>query len=164
LNNPDFDQQIAEVAKKAGAWLVENDNQLVTVESCTGGGIATAITDVAGSSLWFERGFVTYSNLAKQQLVNVPAVLIEQHGAVSEQVAAAMAAGGLNNSNATISLSVTGIAGPDGGSEEKPVGTVCFAKAQKNKVTTFTHHFTGDRQAVRKASIIYALELLVSER
>lgn len=164
MNNPDFDQQIAEVAKKAGAWLVENDNQLVTVESCTGGGIATAITDVAGSSLWFERGFVTYSNLAKQQLVNVPAVLIEQHGAVSEQVAAAMAAGGLNNSNATISLSVTGIAGPDGGSEEKPVGTVCFAKAQKNKVTTFTHHFTGDRQAVRKASIIYALELLVSER
>ena len=161
MTNSDVDHQISELSKKAGAWLLEHDHQLVTVESCTGGGVATAITDIAGSSSWFERGFVTYSNLAKQELVDVPTSLIEKYGAVSEQVAAAMAQGGLNNSAATISLSVTGIAGPDGGSAEKPIGMVCFGKAQGDRVLTITQLFKGDRKAIRKASIFYVLAELL---
>ncbi len=154
-------QKINAICLQLGHWLVKNSQQLVTVESCTGGGIAAAITDIPGSSAWFERGFVTYSNLAKQELVDVPKMLIDQYGAVSEQVANAMAIGGLKNSAATVSLSVTGIAGPDGGSNEKPVGTVCFGRAQGDKIITTTQYFHGDRQAIRNASIIYALEQLV---
>ena len=161
MTNSDIDRQIAELSIQAGIWLFKQHLQLVTVESCSGGGIASAITDVAGSSSWFERGFVTYSNLAKQELVDVSASMIEQYGAVSEQVAAAMASGGLRNSSATISLSVTGIAGPDGGSVEKPVGMVCFGRAKGDEVVTTTQVFKGDREAIRKSSIIYALGKLI---
>lgn len=144
-------------AKQAGRWLNDLEQTLVTVESCTGGGIAFAITQIAGSSAWFERSFVTYSNLAKQQMVGVDINLIKTYGAVSEQVAAAMAQGGLKNSNATLCLSVTGIAGPDGGSIEKPVGTVCFGRARENSVLTTTRLFAGGRDAVRDQSILFAL-------
>lgn len=144
-------------ANRAGRWLAASRDTLVTVESCTGGGIAYAVTQIAGSSAWFERSFVTYSNLAKQQMVDVDINLLNTYGAVSEQVAGAMAQGGLDNSTATISLSVTGIAGPDGGSIEKPVGTVCFGRAQENSVLTTTKIFDGDRNAIRDQSILYAL-------
>ena len=157
----DHKQLIHVVCAQLGHWLARNNHMLVTVESCTGGGIAAAITDIPGSSIWFERGFVTYSNLAKQQLVNVPAELIDQYGAVSEQVAEAMALGGLDNSSATISLSVTGVAGPDGGTKDKPVGMVCFARAQADRVVSTTQYFGGNRIAVRQASILYALQQLV---
>ncbi len=161
INADDYIETISAVCAQLGDWLFQNNHQLVTVESCTGGGIAAAITDIPGSSTWFERGFVTYSNLAKQELVDVPVELIEQFGAVSEQVAAAMALGGLNNSSATISLSVTGVAGPDGGTQDKPVGMVCFGRAQADKVTTTTQYFDGDRIAIRQTSILYALQKLV---
>ena len=130
---------------------------LATVESCTGGGIAYAITQIAGSSAWFDRGFVTYTNLAKQQLVGVDVELINKYGAVSEAVAAAMAQGGLEKSTATICLSVTGIAGPGGGSAGKPVGTVCFGRAEAGSVITTTQHYSGDREAVRNESILFSL-------
>jgi len=152
-----FHTLIHSAAKQAGRWLSGSRHTLVTVESCTGGGIAFAVTQIAGSSAWFERSFVTYCNLAKQQMVDVDIKLLDRYGAVSEQVAAAMAQGGLNNSTATISLSVTGIAGPDGGSNEKPVGTVCFGRAQENSVLTITKLFSGDRDAVRGQSILFAL-------
>lgn len=161
INTPDtalLNPSIHRAAVKAGRWLAGNGYTLSTAESCTGGGIAFAVTQVPGSSAWFDRGFVTYSNLAKQQMVSVDHDLIETYGAVSEQVAAAMAQGGLANSTATISLSVTGIAGPDGGSQEKPVGTVCFGRAQGSAVLTTTKLFRGDRDAVRYQSILYALE------
>ena len=150
-------KHINSVAIRAGVWLLTNKHVLATVESCTGGGIAQAVTQVPGSSIWFERGFVTYSNLAKQQQVNVDEQLIQTHGAVSEQVAGAMASGGLVNSEATLCLSVTGIAGPEGGSDEKPVGTVCFGRAQANSVVTITKHFDGNREQIRNQSIIFAL-------
>ena len=133
--------------------------QLVTAESCTGGLIASAITEVPGSSQWFERGFVTYSNLSKQEMLGVPQEIIEQFGAVSEQVAAAMAMGALQHSKGHIALSVTGIAGPEGGSIEKPVGTVCFAWAAIGRpVTLLKKQLTGDRKAIRLTACQLALE------
>ena len=158
------DRLIDNAAKQAGRWLSSRQATLATVESCTGGGIAHAVTRIAGSSAWFDRSFVTYSNLAKQQMVDVDINLLNTYGAVSEQVAAEMAKGGLANSSATLSLSVTGIAGPDGGSVYKPVGTVCFGRADKNSVQTTTRQFDGDREAVRNASILFALnEWLMAE-
>lgn len=133
------------------ALILQNKKwQLVTAESCTGGLISSCLTEIPGSSLWFERGFVTYSNLAKQDMLGVPKTLIEHHGAVSEEVAQAMAVGALQHSAGQCSLSVTGIAGPDGGSIEKPVGTVCFAWAVLDKPSlTLRKQFTGTRQDVR---------------
>ena len=151
------DTLVHEASKRAGQWLSETDQLLATVESCTGGGIAFAITHAAGSSAWFERGFVTYTNQAKHEQVGVDLKLIQQYGAVSEQVAAAMAEGGLQHSSATISVSVTGIAGPGGGSMTKPVGMVCFGRAQGKSVMTTTCHFNGDRDAVRHQSILFVL-------
>ena len=142
---------------EAGHWLADSRFSLACVESCTGGGIAYAMTEIPGSSAWFDRGFVTYTNLAKQQQVGVDIELLDKYGAVSEQVAAAMAKGGLKNSEATICLSVTGIAGPGGGSIKKPVGTVCFGRAQENSVITTTQIFLGDRKTVRNESILFAL-------
>lgn len=142
------------------AQLLEQRNEtLVTVESCTGGGIAAHCTSVSGSSAWFQGGWVTYSNEMKIKL-GVPAELIERHGAVSSQVAAAMAGQGVLNSSADWAVSVTGVAGPEGGSAEKPVGTVWFGLASKNKVYTFKRCFAGDRQAVRAQTCQYALEQL----
>ena len=134
---------------------------IATAESCTGGLIAAALTQIAGSSDVFERGFVTYSNAAKTDMLGVPAALIESHGAVSEQVARAMAEGAVAASRADIALSVTGIAGPGGGSAEKPVGLVWFGRARRGgPCTTHAQNFTGDRAAVRSQSVNYALFLL----
>lgn len=137
--------------------------QLVTAESCTGGLIAGYITELAGSSVWFERGFVTYSNLAKEQMLGVPNALIATFGAVSEEVAQAMAVGALAHSAGHLAVSVTGIAGPDGGSADKPVGTVCFGwAAQGHTPRTLKVHFTGNRQEVRLAACRQALDGLLS--
>jgi len=133
---------------------------LATAESCTGGLIAAALTEIAGSSDVVERGFVTYSNAAKSELLGVPPELIAAHGAVSEPVAAAMAAGALRRSRAGIAVSVTGVAGPGGGSAEKPVGTVWFGCAQHGSaVHTERVVFPGDRSAVRVATVLHAFAL-----
>ena len=130
---------------------------LATAESCTGGLIAAACTEISGSSDWFERGFVTYSNAAKTELLDVPAALIDKHGAVSEPVARAMAAGALLHSHAQLSVAVTGVAGPTGGSADKPVGTVWLAWATPAGVTAECCHFSGDRAVVRRATVERAL-------
>ena len=147
--------------------LLENDWFLSTAESCTGGMIAAACTDLAGSSTWFERGFVTYSNAAKTELLGVDAALINTHGAVSEPVARAMATGALQHSHAQVSVAVTGVAGPGGGSADKPVGAVWFGFAFASGVTTEMCHFEGDRAAVRQAAVHHALtrlaELILTE-
>jgi nicotinamide-nucleotide amidase len=132
---------------------------LVTAESCTGGWVAQAVTSIAGSSSWFERGFVTYSNAAKRELLGVKAGTIRRHGAVSEETAREMAAGALARSRGTVSLAVTGVAGPSGGSAAKPVGMVCFAWAGKRgRLRSETRRFRGGREAVRRQSVIRALE------
>jgi len=146
--------------------------QLSAAESCTGGLVAKVITDLAGSSQWFERGFVTYTNLAKEEMLGVDKQLLLEHGAVSEQVAAAMAKGALLHSQAQFSLSITGIAGPGGGTESKPVGLVCFGWAScvnkdellennnEIKVLTKSQRFSGDRESVRNQSALFALQSL----
>ena len=130
---------------------------LATAESCTGGLIAATCTDLAGSSVWFERGFVTYSNAAKTELLDVDAALIAAQGAVSEAVARAMASGALTHSHAQVAVAVTGVAGPTGGSVEKPVGTVCFGFALPALLVTETCHFVGGRAAVRQATLRHCL-------
>jgi nicotinamide-nucleotide amidase len=137
--------------------LRAREQMMATAESCTGGLIAGACTELSGSSDWFERGFVTYSNAAKSELLGVPAALIEAHGAVSEPVARAMAAGAVVNAHAHWSIAVTGVAGPTGGSAEKPVGTVWFGWATPQGVFTEHARFDGDRRAVRLATVAHAL-------
>lgn len=134
---------------------------LATAESCTGGMIAAACTDLAGSSQWFERGFVTYSNEAKTELIGVDAVLIAQHGAVSEPVARAMAAGAVAHARAQVGVAVTGVAGPTGGSAHKPVGTVWFGFQVNGQVHSETRCFPGDRAAIRAATVRHALQRLL---
>ena len=143
-------------------FLLNNGLMLATAESCTGGMIAATCTDLAGSSAWFERGFVTYSNAAKTDMLGVPAALIDEHGAVSEPVARAMAIGALKHSAAQVSLAVTGIAGPSGGSTDKPVGTVWFAWALAQGVRSEVRRFDGDRAAVRQATVLHALQGLIA--
>ncbi len=135
---------------------------LATAESCTGGMVVAALTDIAGSSDVVERGYVTYSNEAKSSLLGVPMALIAQHGAVSREAAAAMAAGALGLSPVDLAVAVTGIAGPGGGSAEKPVGLVWFGIARRGKTATESHVFPGDRAAVRLAATRRALELLLA--
>jgi len=146
-----------ELVERLAAALKARGQCMATAESCTGGLIAGACTDVSGSSDWFERGFVTYSNAAKCEMLGVPAALIEAHGAVSEAVARAMAAGAVVNAHAHWSVAVTGVAGPTGGSAEKPVGTVWFGWATPMGVFTERQHFAGDRAAVRQATVAHAL-------
>jgi len=135
---------------------------LSTSESCTGGWLSKCCTDLSGSSTWFDRGFVTYSNQSKQDLLNVSLATIEQHGAVSEQTAIEMARGALENSAANISVAITGIAGPDGGTQEKPVGTVWLAWSIKNGPTKSEHiHLNGDREQIRYQAVIAALEGII---
>jgi nicotinamide-nucleotide amidase len=139
---------------------------LAVAESCTGGLLAASLTDLAGSSQWFERGYVTYSNAAKTACLQVSPMLIEAEGAVSEAVASAMALGAQLSSGVTAAISITGIAGPGGGTEKKPVGTVCFGWAieradASNRVTTTTAHFLGDRQSVRQQAVLFALRGLL---
>jgi len=135
--------------------------QLVTAESCTGGLIAAACTDLAGSSAWFERGFVTYSNDAKMELLGVEERLLRRAGAVCEGVARAMVTGALTHSKAQVAVAVTGVAGPTGGSPAKPVGTVWFGFAVPGKVLTEKCHFDGDRAAVRAATVRHAFTRLL---
>ena len=147
---PALVEQLATALKARGLMMA-------TAESCTGGLIAGACTELSGSSDWFERGFVTYSNAAKHSLLGVPALLIEQHGAVSEPVARAMASGALAHSPAQLAVAVTGVAGPTGGSADKPVGTVWFGWATPEGLFTEHQRFDGDRAAVRQATVRHAL-------
>jgi nicotinamide-nucleotide amidase len=142
--------------------LLGMGQMLVTAESCTGGLIAARCTDLAGSSQWFERGFVSYSNAAKTDLLDVPSALIAQNGAVSEVVVRAMAMGALAHSHAHVSVAVTGIAGPSGGSPDKPVGTVWFAWCVDHHVDSELRVFEGDRHAVREATVQHALRGLLA--
>ncbi|MEZ5644871.1 MAG: CinA family protein [Burkholderiaceae bacterium] len=142
--------------------LTSRRQMLATAESCTGGMIAAACTDISGSSEWFECGVVSYSNRAKSDLLEVPADLIEQHGAVSEPVALAMADGMRRRSGVDWAVAVTGVAGPTGGSPDKPVGTVWMAWAQANGCVAEHRRFTGDRADVRRATVQYALAGLLA--
>ncbi len=153
---------IMDLAERVGRALQTRGLLLATAESCTGGGVAQAITEIAGSSEWFECGFVTYSNASKTELLDVPAALIAQHGTVSEEIAAAMAEGCLANSNAHVVLSTTGIAGPGGAVPGKPVGTVCFGWAMNERDTHSERLvFAGDRHAVRTQTVMHALKGLL---
>ena len=147
------------LAEKVAAALIARRAMLATAESCTGGWVSEVLTAIAGSSTWFERGFVTYSNAAKEEMLGVRGATLQQHGAVSEPVAKEMALGALARSHASVALAVTGIAGPSGGSAEKPVGTVCFAWATAGRPTRAeTRRFPGDREAVRRQSVERALQ------
>jgi nicotinamide-nucleotide amidase len=146
------------LARRLATRLKASAGKLVTAESCTGGWAAQVVTSVAGSSDWFERGFVTYSNDAKQELLGVGPGTLKKHGAVSEETAREMALGALARSKGTIALSITGIAGPTGGGPGKPVGTVCFAWAAKGEARSETLHFKGDRESVRRQSVVHAIE------
>ena len=150
-----------ELAQRVGRALQAKGWLLASAESCSGGGIAYAITQVAGASAWFECAYVTYSNPAKSAMLGVPAAMIDQFGAVSEEVAGAMARGALFNSKAQIAVSTTGIAGPTGAVPGKPVGTVCFGWAIKNAVHTERLVFAGDRQAVREQTVVHSLQGLL---
>jgi nicotinamide-nucleotide amidase len=145
-------------ARVLAAQLAQQPGRmLVTAESCTGGLIAAACTDLAGSSAWFERGFVTYSNAAKTELLGVPPALIQQHGAVSDAVVRGMVSGALARSHAQVAVAVTGVAGPAGGSADKPVGTVWLGWGVGGRITTECCLFAGDRAAVRLATVNHAL-------
>jgi nicotinamide-nucleotide amidase len=152
---------IQQLVKQLAAELLRKQQKVCTAESCTGGLIAKTFTDLAGSSDWFDRGFVTYSNAAKSEMLGVPASLIEDYGAVSEAIASAMASGALRHSEADYAIAVTGVAGPGGGSGEKPVGTVWIAVAFKDELGAQCHHFDGDRAAVREATLRAGLESLL---
>ncbi len=141
--------------------LTKNKWQLATAESCTGGLIASLCTELPGSSAWLERGFVTYSNAAKSDMLGVDPEVIATHGAVSDEVARAMAMGAIRHSQAQVAVAVTGIAGPSGGSASKPVGTVWLAWATPAGLHSELQHFTGDRSAVRQATALYSLRKLI---
>jgi len=155
------EQSAQDLCAQLANLLLESGLKLVTAESCTGGLIAAACTDLAGSSAWFERGFVTYSNDAKIELLGVEPRLLRRAGAVCEGVARAMAEGALAHAKAEVAVAVTGVAGPTGGSPAKPVGTVWFGFAVPGKLLTEKCHFDGDRAAVRAATVHHALARLV---
>ena len=150
--------EIQKLVKQLSAELLRNRQKVCTAESCTGGLIAKTFTDLAGSSDWFDRGFVSYSNAAKSEMLGVPPSLIDDYGAVSEPVANAMASGALRHSEADFAIAVTGIAGPGGGSAEKPVGTVWIAVASSGQQRACVYLFAGDRIAVRDATLQQSLE------
>ena len=154
-------QNALELAAQIGTELKAKRLLLTVAESCTGGGVAQAITEIAGSSEWFDCGFVTYSNSSKSELLNIPAALIARHGAVSEEIAATMAEGAIANSEGNVSLSTTGIAGPTGAVPGKPVGTVCFGWVVGGVTHTERLIFTGDRHAVREQTVAHALAKLL---
>ncbi|WP_069038668.1 CinA family protein [Methyloversatilis sp. RAC08] len=158
-----MDEEFAALSAAVGAACVASGHVVVAAESCTGGWVAEVLTATAGSSGWFDCGLVTYSNAAKQRLLDVPVELLAAHGAVSEPVALAMARGALARSAATVALSVTGIAGPGGATPGKPVGTVCFGWAVKGGVErSETRHFDGDRETVRRLSVRHTLTVLLA--
>lgn len=154
--------ELTALAAQVGQALAKGGVMLATAESCTGGWVGRAITSVSGSANWYERGFITYSETAKQEMLGVPAEVLEQHGAVSEATAKAMAQGALAYSHAQVALAVTGVAGPTGGSEHKPVGIVWFAWAAQGRPTqTLCRKLDGDREAIRRQSVAIALDGLL---
>jgi nicotinamide-nucleotide amidase len=157
------DLDLIALAEKLGAALKARNLSLVLAESCTGGMAAQVVTAIAGSSATFERGFVTYSNISKQELLGVSELTLNTYGAVSEETAREMAAGALKNSHAQIAGSITGIAGPDGGSQEKPVGMVCFAWVGDHcSLNSFTRQFNGNRHAIRQQAVATLLANLLA--
>lgn len=159
INQARFADSIAELSEA----LLRRGERIATVESCTGGSVAALFTDLAGSSRWFDRGFVSYSNASKIEMVGVKAETLAQYGAVSEAVAGEMAQGGVKFSDAGCALAITGVAGPGGGSREKPVGMVCFAWAGfTNEIQTETQYFQGDRHSVRSQSALHAISSAIS--
>ena len=147
-----------ELAQSVGNALKTQGLKLATAESCTGGWVSMALTAVAGSSDWFERGYVTYSNAAKREDLGVAEATLARHGAVSEQTAREMAAGALKKGGARVALAITGVAGPTGGTPAKPVGTVCFAWTDGSKMVSETKRFDGDRERVRRQSVERSLQ------
>lgn len=157
------DIELEALARRVGQTLAARGWRLATAESCTGGWIAEAVTAIGGSSAWFDRGFVTYSNEAKMDMLGVSARTLGGHGAVSEATAVEMAAGALARSLAEVAVAVSGIAGPSGGTPTKPVGMVCLAWAARDGVSrVLTAHFDGDREAVRRQAVIHALEGVIA--
>ena len=156
---PPSERRLHDLACEVGDRLRDRGWQLATAESCTGGWIAKLITDRAGSSAWFDRGFVTYSNNAKCSMLDVPEEVLARHGAVSAAAVAAMVTGALRNSTAQVAVAVSGIAGPEGGTAEKPVGTVWFGwGTEAGEVLTERREFTGNRDAVRRYAAAHALQ------
>lgn len=155
MNTVDLTRTLAEILLSKN-WTVS------IAESCTGGLVCATITELSGSSEWFERGYITYSNKAKTECLGVPAKIIEAHGAVSEAAAKAMAEGARINSGSNVALSITGVAGPSGGTPEKPVGTVWFGWATENQTQTKTMRFDGDRQKVREQATKFTLTELIT--
>ena len=155
-------ETLSSLAARVGARLKRRRLKLATAESCTGGWVAQTVTSVSGSSAWFERGFVTYSNEAKKELLGVRSAILSRHGAVSEETARAMAAGALARSRAQLAVAVTGVAGPSGGTRRKPVGMVCLAWSGKGIApVSLTRLFRGGRESVRRQSVIAALQGLL---
>lgn len=149
------------LSKKLGQLCVKRNVRIALAESCTGGNVSTLITNVAGSSQWFNGAVIVYSNLAKTNILNISEAIIKKHGAVSEEVAKAMAQGAMHPLQADVALSITGVAGPSGGTAEKPVGMVCFALSDKEGVTSKTMHFTGGRTHIRHSASLFALEWMI---
>lgn len=155
-------QNIDDLAYRLGALALSKDVMICTAESCTAGGIAYSITEIAGSSAWFDRAFVTYTNASKEEMLDVSVQTLQKHGAVSQEVTAQMTAGALAHSHADWAVAVSGIAGPSGAVPGKPVGTVAFSWQQKNHpAQTDVQYFHGDRQQVRLQTIAYALSRLI---
>lgn len=159
-----MDEYFNRLAAQVGELLLARQQKIVTVESCTGGWVAQALTSVPGCSAWFERGYVTYSNEAKQELVGVKEQTLIDFGAVSEQTALEMAQGALAHSHADAALAITGIAGPGGGSDTKPVGTVCFAWAGSSfSAMALTRHFYGNRAEIRQQAVEFSLKYFLEK-
>ena len=157
------DKELEQLAMDVGRALKSTGLNLVTAESCTGGWVGEAVTAIAGSSDWFDRGFITYSNAAKREVLGVAAATLNQHGAVSEETAREMALGALKHSRAQVSVAITGVAGPGGGSADTPVGTVCFAWAKNDAALCSERHLLeGDRTEVRRQSVVIALRGILS--
>lgn len=158
-----MDTQLNTLSREVGDWLAAHQSKLACAESCTGGWVAEVVTATAGSSAWFDCGFVTYSNDAKQDLLGVSPATLERCGAVSEETVREMVAGTLARSRADLALAISGVAGPGGGSTAKPVGMVCFAWGErKGGIRSETRHFTGDREAVRRQAVIHALRAIMT--
>lgn len=156
------DTQLYALAERIGRALEARGLMIATAESCTGGWIAEAITMVPGSSVWFERGFVTYTYISKREMLGVKPATLDKHGAVSEAVVREMVEGAIEHSHAQVAIAVSGVAGPSGGTAEKPVGTVCLGWAIKGGVLECTtKHFNGDREAIRRQTVIHALERML---
>ncbi|MGD2021371.1 MAG: nicotinamide-nucleotide amidase [Thiohalocapsa sp.] len=153
--------ELAYLSGQLGRRLADAGLMLATAESCTGGWISKCVTDIAGSSGWLDRGFVTYSNAAKQDMLGVAAATLAEYGAVSEPVVREMAMGAVARSAAQVAVAVSGVAGPGGGSVDKPVGTVCFGFALPDGVSTETVYFRGDRESVRRQSVAHVLTRLI---